>query len=59
MGKIIKWLMVIVFFVIGALLITVGAVGLAKDWADVPKWLKILEIVFGCCLLTSPYFLKK
>ena len=59
MKKIIRFLMVIIFFVIGVALIAFGSYVIAKKGYGDYKWVYICDIVFGCLLLTSPYFLKK
>ena len=66
LGKAYKIIMVIIFMLIGAGLITLGAVYIAKGYdkgtIDTEtyniRWISILNIVFGSLLMTSPYFLK-
>jgi len=59
LGLIIKKLMIIIFTVIGVAAIVVNAIAIAKQWYPADKWYPIVNLALGCCLLTSPFFLKK
>jgi len=63
--RIIKGIMIFIFFAIGALLITLGSLSIHFNWDQKVlgggsyRWLSIVNIVFGCLLLTSPFFLNQ